>query len=111
MKFKIPLLVIKTIETLNKAGFEGKGKSQLLEYLSKRFDRIIITSSDLFEFEKILTEDISEYSLDFKHCVIQEFGSYATSSLAERWITLGQEKEIERVELSRQLKNLRLYKI
>lgn len=92
------------IDDINKSSLGVKGKKNLLEYISKRYERMIFTSSDMFELEQLITEDISELLLEFKHCVIQEFGKYSTNELIERWYTLGREDTVDEVKLAQQVK-------
>ncbi len=92
------------IDNIDQSKLGVRGKRNLIEYISKRFERIIFTSSDIFEFEQLIAEDISEFLLEFKHCVIQEFGRYLTNQIIERWYMLGQEESIEELKLAQKIK-------
>jgi len=94
------------IDDVDEVRLGSKGKAALVDKLSKYYDRIIMTSGDIFELEEVIGEDSGPRSVEFRHCVIQEFGELLTYQLIKKWCALEQEYTIDEKELARQLRTV-----
>lgn len=68
---------------------DATGRAQLLAYLKKVADHLIVVVSGNFGMEEIFEEDSTEELSGFERFEIQPFGYRKRSELVKRWITLG----------------------
>jgi hypothetical protein len=67
---------------------DAAGRAQLLAYLRKLADHLVVVFSGNFGLEEILEEDNAEELADFERYEIQPFGYSKRSELVKRWIML-----------------------
>ena len=68
---------------------DTKGRAQLLGYLRKLSDHLVVVVSDNFGVDEILEEDNAEELVNIDRYEIQPFGYSKRSEIVKRWITLG----------------------
>lgn len=95
------------IDDFDKVELNREAKIRILKYLEQYFDRIVITSGDVFELEEVLERDDSGNMLDYYHCDIQEFGHLLTVKMIERWCYLDREDTANEVEIGRQIERVK----
>lgn len=67
---------------------DASGRTQLLTYLKKLADHLVVVVSGNFGLEEMLEEDNAEELVDLEHYEIQPFGYSKRSELVKRWVTL-----------------------
>ena len=67
---------------------DSAGRAQLLTYLKKLADHLVVVVSGNFGLEEILEEDNADELVDLEHYEIQPFGYSKRSELVKRWVTL-----------------------
>ncbi|WP_433852583.1 metallophosphoesterase [Stenotrophomonas nitritireducens] len=68
---------------------DAAGRAQVLGYLRKIADHMVVVVSGNFGIEEILEEDNSEELVSLEHYEIQPFGYSKRSELVKRWIGIG----------------------
>jgi len=87
------------IDDFDKAKLSRDSQITILEILSKRFERILIFASDIFQLQDISrTGEIAPFR-SFEKLTIKEFGRFRRQKLIERWHSLGLDNsdDIERL--------------
>lgn len=68
---------------------DAKGRAEMLSYLRKLADHMVVVVSGSFGLEEILEEENTEELVDMDFYEIQPFGYSKRSELVKRWIALG----------------------
>jgi len=67
---------------------DAAGRAQMLGYLRKLADHLVVVVSENFGLQEILEEDSAEDLVDLEHYEIQPFGYSKRSELVKRWVAL-----------------------
>lgn len=90
------------IDDLHKSPLNSKYRTKFIHNLCQKYDRVIITVNDFYRMEDLASNSSKEYSLQFKHFEIMQFGHLLRSRLINRWNNLGREEYLEEKDLIRE---------
>lgn len=91
------------IDGIEKARLSRAALAELAILLRRRFSKIVIMASDLFQMQDMATATERNPLAGFERCRIKEFGRFHRYKLIRAWLTLGREETEEVDSLEKQI--------
>ncbi|MDD5401096.1 MAG: metallophosphoesterase [Sulfurimonas sp.] len=100
--------VLLVVEDFHRCSGNNEYKSLIINTLLKmKYQNIIITANDSLQMEATSETELSKTLSEFNHFEILEFGHKLRDKLIKKWIGLGREYDIEKMELSNRVRSVR----
>lgn len=77
------------LEDFDQSAPTSKKRAEILDHLRSRFGQIIVTASDLFQIQDLLSGEQSSGTLKFSKYEILPFGHVLRDQLIQKWLLLG----------------------